>query len=111
MPPVSFDAVTIAYGHLPLLDKVALRVETRERIAIIGRNGSGKSTLLKLSTLRLRTDGRKKSNSKPDCEALGIAHAVTIESARDSSGHTPRFSPRGRLAGWDRRSATESPVE
>jgi ATP-binding cassette subfamily F protein uup len=40
--------VTIAYGHLPLLDQVALRVEPRERIAIIGRNGSGKSTLLKI---------------------------------------------------------------
>src|SRR5919106_2813575 len=48
MPLVSLDAVTIAYGHLPLLDRVVLRVEPRERIAIIGRNGSGKSTLLKI---------------------------------------------------------------
>ncbi len=48
MPLVSLDAVTIAYGHLPLLDNVVLRVEPRERIAIIGRNGSGKSTLLKI---------------------------------------------------------------
>src|SRR5919106_471101 len=48
MPLVSLDAVTIAYGHLPLLDRIALRIEPRERIAIIGRNGSGKSTLLKI---------------------------------------------------------------
>src|SRR5688572_1875163 len=48
MPLISLDAVTIAYGHLPLLDNVALRIEPRERIAIIGRNGSGKSTLLKI---------------------------------------------------------------
>jgi ATP-binding cassette subfamily F protein uup len=48
MPLVSLDAVSIAYGHLPLLDQVVLRVEPRERIAIIGRNGSGKSTLLKI---------------------------------------------------------------
>jgi ATP-binding cassette subfamily F protein uup len=48
MPLVSLDAATIAYGHLPLLDAVALRVEPRERIAVIGRNGTGKSTLLKI---------------------------------------------------------------
>ena len=48
MSLVSLDAVTIAYGHLPLLDHVALRIEPRERMAIIGRNGSGKSTLLKI---------------------------------------------------------------
>jgi ATP-binding cassette subfamily F protein uup len=50
MPLVSLDAVTIAFGHLPLLDPIALRVEPRERIAVIGRNGTGKSTLLKILT-------------------------------------------------------------
>jgi ATP-binding cassette subfamily F protein uup len=48
MPLVSLDGVTIAYGHLPLLDRIALRVEPRERIAVIGRNGTGKSTLLRI---------------------------------------------------------------
>ena len=48
MPLVTLDAVSIAFGHLPLLDEVALRVEPRERIAVIGRNGTGKSTLLKI---------------------------------------------------------------
>ena len=48
MPLVSLDAVTIAFGHLPLLDRISLRVEPRERVAVIGRNGTGKSTLLKI---------------------------------------------------------------
>jgi ATP-binding cassette subfamily F protein uup len=56
MPVVSLDAVTIAYGHRPLLDRVVLRVEPRERIAIIGRNGSGKSTLLKILSGAARPD-------------------------------------------------------
>jgi ATP-binding cassette subfamily F protein uup len=37
----------LAFGHLPLLDAADLRVESGERVAVIGRNGSGKSSLLK----------------------------------------------------------------
>ncbi len=48
MPLVSLDDVAIAYGHLPLLDDVALQIEPGERISLIGRNGTGKSTLLKI---------------------------------------------------------------
>ena len=48
MPLISLDGVTVAYGHLPLLDDVSLRIEPGERIAVIGRNGTGKSTLLKV---------------------------------------------------------------
>jgi ATP-binding cassette subfamily F protein uup len=48
MALISLDRVSIAYGHLPLLDNIALQVEPRERICIIGRNGTGKSTLLRI---------------------------------------------------------------
>jgi len=48
MPLVSLDHVSIAYGHLPLLDDVGLQVEPRERVCVIGRNGTGKSTLLQI---------------------------------------------------------------
>ncbi len=48
MPLVALDHISHAYGHLPLLDDVALQVEPGERIAIIGRNGTGKSTLMQI---------------------------------------------------------------
>jgi ABC transport system ATP-binding/permease protein len=48
VPLVALDHVSVAYGHLPLLDDVSLLVEPRERISIIGRNGTGKSTLLRV---------------------------------------------------------------
>src|SRR5256885_10508984 len=48
MPLVALDRVSIAYGHLPLLDEVSLQIEPRERVSMIGRNGTGKSTLLKI---------------------------------------------------------------
>src|SRR5436309_15415611 len=48
MPLVSLDRVSIAFGHLPLLEAIALQIDARERVAVIGRNGAGKSTLLKI---------------------------------------------------------------
>src|SRR5687767_13112824 len=56
MPLVSLERVSIAYGHQPLLDEVALQVDSRERVAIIGRNGTGKSTLLKILSGELPPD-------------------------------------------------------
>jgi ATP-binding cassette subfamily F protein uup len=48
MPLVTLDRISIAFGHLPLLDRASLRIEPRERVCVIGRNGTGKSTLLQV---------------------------------------------------------------
>jgi ATP-binding cassette subfamily F protein uup len=48
MPLVALDRVSVAFGHLPLLDEIAFQVDAGERVAVIGRNGSGKSTLLQI---------------------------------------------------------------
>ena len=48
MPLLQLSQVSLAYGHVPLLDQVELVIEPGERIGLIGRNGTGKSSLLKL---------------------------------------------------------------
>jgi ATP-binding cassette subfamily F protein uup len=48
MPVATLDKVSLAYGHVPLLDHVELVIEPGDKIALIGRNGTGKSSLLKV---------------------------------------------------------------
>ncbi len=48
MPLLTLDHISMAFGHVPLLDDASLQIESGERIAIVGRNGTGKSTLLKI---------------------------------------------------------------
>ncbi len=56
MPLVSLDHISMAYGHLPLLDDASLLVETGERVCVIGRNGTGKSTLLQIISGEVQPD-------------------------------------------------------
>src|SRR5687767_3590095 len=48
MPLVVLDRVSVAFGHLPLLDDATLRIERGERVSVVGRNGAGKSTMLRI---------------------------------------------------------------
>ena len=48
MALVSLDRVSLAYGHVRLLDEASVQIDPGERICVIGRNGTGKSTLLEL---------------------------------------------------------------
>jgi len=48
MPLVTLDRISVAFGHLPLLHEASFRIESRERVCVIGRNGTGKSTLLQI---------------------------------------------------------------
>ncbi|NKB99356.1 MAG: ATP-binding cassette domain-containing protein [Pseudomonadales bacterium] len=46
MPLLELRSASLAFGHIPLLDEVALLIEQKERLCLIGRNGTGKSSLL-----------------------------------------------------------------
>src|SRR4051812_3042201 len=45
---LALDSVTFSYADEPLLEKVDLRIEAGERVAIFGPNGAGKTTVANL---------------------------------------------------------------
>ena len=53
-PIIAVDEVSVGYDpKQPILNRVTLRIDTDDRIALLGANGNGKSTLVKLLAGRL----------------------------------------------------------
>ena len=53
-PIIAVDNVSVGYDpKQPVLNRVTLRIDTDDRIALLGANGNGKSTLVKLLAGRL----------------------------------------------------------
>ena len=64
------SGVSYAYQSLSALDGLAMRVQTGERVALLGANGSGKSTLLRLMDALYFCDrGTVKAFGEPLTEA------------------------------------------
>jgi ABC transport system ATP-binding/permease protein len=81
MPLLTLEAVSHAYGYLPLLEDVQLRVEAGERLALIGRNGTGKSTLLSIVGGELTPDGGTVWRA-PGTRVARLVQDVPLESGR-----------------------------
>ncbi|QAU47443.1 ABC-F family ATP-binding cassette domain-containing protein [Bradyrhizobium guangzhouense] len=53
-PIIAVDNVSVGYDPaMPVLNRVTLRIDNDDRIALLGANGNGKSTLVKLLAARL----------------------------------------------------------
>jgi ABC transport system ATP-binding/permease protein len=67
---INVEGLRKAYGAVPLLDGVALGVDARDRIGVVGRNGSGKSTLVSLLAGHAEPDSGRVTHAR----GLRIAH-------------------------------------
>jgi ATP-binding cassette subfamily F protein uup len=56
MALISLQDVVVAFGGPRVLDGVSLQLETRERVALLGRNGAGKTTMMRLLAGENRPD-------------------------------------------------------
>src|SRR5262245_43960144 len=81
MPLVSLDGVSMAFGHVPLLDGASLQIDRGERVSIVGRNGAGKSTLLRVLSGEQPPDAGSVS-SQPGVRIARLEQDVPISTDR-----------------------------
>jgi ATP-binding cassette, subfamily F, member 3 len=104
-PIIAVDNVTVGYEpDKPVLNRVTLRVDNDDRIALLGSNGNGKSTLVKLLANRLTPF----SGAVTRAEKLAIAYfaqhqldelnedASTYDHVRKLMPDAPESKVRGR---------------
>ena len=79
MPLILLAEVSLAFGHVPLLDHVDLVIEPGQRVGLIGRNGTGKSSLLRII----------EGGQKPDDGKVWLAPELKLASVSQE----PAFEP------------------
>ena len=52
-PLITLDLAAVGYGETPILQRLNLRIDPADRIALLGRNGNGKTTLARLLAAQL----------------------------------------------------------
>ncbi|MFP4502460.1 MAG: ABC-F family ATP-binding cassette domain-containing protein [Candidatus Hydrogenedentota bacterium] len=93
MSLVRLENITKSFAGSPVLDGIDLRVETGERVGLIGRNGTGKSTIFRIITGEVRPDGGVVERMKkarvaclaqiPDVDAHRTIHDITLDGFAD----------------------------
>lgn len=64
-PLITLDHASVGYDGVPILQRVNMRIDPDDRIALLGRNGNGKTTLARLLAAQLTPiDGEKAASGK-----------------------------------------------
>lgn len=61
---INLQEVSLAFGGSNLLDRINLRIETGERVCLVGRNGEGKSSLLRMINGEISPDSGRVMRSQ-----------------------------------------------
>src|SRR3954462_2606692 len=104
-PIIAADNVVVGYDpNTPVLNRVTLRVDNDDRIALLGSNGNGKSTLVKLLAGRLAPFSGKVTRADKLSTAYFAQHqldelnedASTYDHVRKLMGEAPEAKVRAR---------------
>ena len=64
-PLITLDHASVGYGDTPILQRLNLRIDPDDRVALLGRNGNGKTTLARLLAAQLAPmDGEMAATGK-----------------------------------------------
>jgi ATP-binding cassette subfamily F protein 3 len=84
-PLVTLDLASVGYSEKPVLERLNLRLDPDDRIALLGQNGNGKTTLARLLAAQLKPmDGGMTSAGK-----MRVGYFTQYQVEELDSGDTP----------------------
>jgi ATP-binding cassette subfamily F protein 3 len=94
-PIIAVDNVSVGYDpKKPVLNRVTLRIDTDDRIALLGSNGNGKSTLVKLLAGRLAPFSGKLTRADKLSIAYFAQHQLDeLDESGSPYSHVRRLMP------------------
>jgi ATP-binding cassette subfamily F protein 3 len=84
-PLITLDLAAVGYDDKPVLQRLNLRIDPDERIALLGRNGNGKTTLARLLAAQLSPlAGRMQASGR-----MKVGYFTQYQVEELASGDTP----------------------
>jgi ATP-binding cassette subfamily F protein 3 len=84
-PLITLDMASVGYGETPILQRLNLRLDPDDRIALLGRNGNGKTTLARLLAAQLTTmDGAMNASGR-----MRVGYFTQYQVEELDAGETP----------------------
>jgi len=84
-PMITLDLAAVGYGETPILQRLDLRIDPDDRIALLGRNGNGKTTLARLLAAQLPVmEGEMNVSPR-----MNVGYFTQYQVEELSSGDTP----------------------
>ena len=96
-PLLTMEGVRVGYGEQVVLDRLSLRIDPEDRIALLGANGNGKSTFAKLVAGRLSAMQGELTRARGLEVGFFAQHQIEdLEPQASGVAHLARLLPRER---------------
>jgi len=97
-PLIALDHAAVGYDGPPVLQRLDLRVDPDDRIALLGANGNGKSTLVRLLAGQLKPrSGSRHASSKLRVGYFAQHQLDSLDPAETAYQHMQRLIPAARV--------------
>ena len=93
-PLITLDMAAVGYSEKPILQRLNLRIDPDDRIALLGRNGNGKTTLARLLAAQLAPlDGAMNASGKMKVGYFTQYQVEELDGSDTPLAHMTRIMP------------------